>query len=73
MDQNGWLSTLMQIQNDNWHPSVEGATGVYTWTGSWKFFLDGKLVYIGHGTSHVTLNPSGVMVVQFEKEFDECK
>jgi hypothetical protein len=72
-DDTGNEYTLMQIQNDNWHPYVEGPTGVYTWTGSWKFFLDGKLVYIGHGTYHVTLNPNGEMVVYFDKEFDECK
>jgi hypothetical protein len=65
--------TLMQIQNENWHPYVEGPTGVYAWTGSWKFFLDGKLVFMGHGTIHVTLTPDGEYVVQFDKEFEECK
>jgi len=65
--------TLMQIQNDNWHPFVEGTTGVYSWTGSWKFFLDGKLVFMGHGTIHVTVTPGGEYVVYFDKEFEVCK
>jgi hypothetical protein len=72
-DKTGNEYTLKQIQNENWHPYVEGPNGVYTWTGSWMFFLEGKLVYIGHGTYHVTINPSGEMVVYFNKEFDECK
>jgi hypothetical protein len=65
--------TLMQIQNDNWHPYVEGSNGIYTWTGSWKFFLDGKLVFMGHGTIHVTRASDGKYVVYFDKEFEECK
>ena len=65
--------TLMQIQNDNWHPYVEGSNGVYSWTGSWKFFLDGKQVFMGHGIIHVTRASDGEYVVYFDKEFEECK
>ncbi|GEM_PF-2590205 len=65
--------TLMQIQNDNWHPYYEGPVGNYTWAGSWKFFLDGKLVFMGHGTIHVTYDPVSGYRVQFDKGFEECK
>jgi hypothetical protein len=72
-DETGNEYTLMQIQNDNWHPYYEGPIGNYTWTGSWKFFLNGKLVYIGHGTYHVTFDPDKGYIVYLDKGFEECK
>jgi hypothetical protein len=66
------MNMLMQIQNDNWHPYVEGQRSL-SWSGSWKIFLDGELVFMGHGTIHVTYSPDRGYVVQFDKEFEECK
>ena len=65
--------TLKQIQNDNWHPYFEGPNGVYAWTGTWAFFLDGKLVFLGHGITHVTRGTDGRYIVYFQKESEECK